>query len=240
METSNGHVHPLNQIVRECVRIFSGLGFEVAGGPEVETEYYNFDALNMPKNHPARDMQDTFWLRDGHCLRTQTSPVQIRYMEKHKPPLAIIVPGRTYRNEATDASHEAQFSQLECLMVGKEVTLGTLKWILEHFFSQLYGGNATVRFRPSYFPFVEPGFEIDVSCFKCGGKGCSLCKRTGWIEVMGAGMVHPKVLEGVNIDPNKFQGIAFGCGLERLAMLKWGIDDMRHFYSGDLRFVNQF
>jgi len=235
-----GHVHPLNQIIREAVKIFTDLGYEVATGPEVEKETYNFDALNVPHDHPARDMQDTFWLKSGDLLRTQTSPVQIRYMETHKPPLAIICPGKTYRNEATDATHEAQFTQLECLMVGIDITLANLKWTLEQFFSRLFGNTTEVRFRPSYFPFVEPGFEIDVTCFKCGGKGCSLCKQVGWIEIMGAGMVHPKVLEGVGIDPKKWQGFAFGCGIERIAMLRFGVDDIRLFYSGDLRFLNQF
>ena len=222
------------------MEIFGKLGFEVANGPEAETEYYNFDALNVAKDHPARDMWDTFWLKDGRQLRPHTSPVQIRYMEKHKPPLAIICPGTTYRYEATDATHESQFAQIEALMIGKNVTLGTLKWTIEQFFGQLFGRELTSRLRPSYFPFVEPGFETDVQCFKCGGSGCNLCKGTGWVEFGGSGMVHPKVLEGVNIDPKEWQGFAFGFGLERIAMLKFGIDDARLFRNGDLRLVNQF
>lgn len=240
MSDTAGHIHPLNQVIRSAVEIFTELGFEVAEGPEAETEYYNFDALNIPKDHPARDMWDTFWLKDGRLLRTHTSPVQVRYMEKHKPPLAIIVPGKTYRYEATDATHEAQFTQLEGLMIGETVTLANMKWVLAQFFEKLFAKKLEVRLRPSYFPFVEPGFEVDVQCFKCAGAGCSMCKRTGWIEIMGAGMVHPKVLEGVGIDPNKYHGFAFGMGAERIAMLKYGVDDIRLFYSGDMRFVNQF
>ena len=240
MNSTEGHIHPLNQVIRDAVDIFTELGFEVAGGPEAETEYYNFDALNVPKDHPARDMWDTFWLKDGRLLRTHTSPVQVRFMENRKPPLAVIAPGRTYRYEATDATHESQFSQLEGLMLGKQVTVATMKWTLEQFFEKLFKRKLEIRLRPSYFPFVEPGFEIDVQCFKCGGSGCSLCKQIGWIEIMGAGMVHPKVLEGVNIDPNEWQGFAFGVGMERIAMLKYGIDDIRLFDSGDVRFINQF
>ena len=240
MNTEVGHKHPLNQVIREAVDIFTDLGFEVASGPEAETEHYNFDALNIPKDHPARDMWDTFWLKDGRQLRPHTSPVQIRYMEKNKPPFAIIVPGTTYRYEATDATHETQFAQLEALVVGKKVTLGTLKWVLEQFFGKLYGKELKTRLRPSYFPFVEPGFETDIQCFKCGGTGCSLCKQVGWVEFGGSGMVHPSVLEGVGIDPEEWQGFAFGFGLDRIAMLKYGVDDVRLLRSGDLRFVNQF
>ncbi len=277
-------------MIREINAIFFGLGFEFAEGPEIETEYYNFDALNIPANHPARDMWDTFWLRGSpqndaeltqnvaekneasvsiqrnsasrlrvsarSLLRTHTSPVQVRYMEAHKPPFRIIVPGKVYRHEATDATHEAEFYQLEGLAIGKAVTLAHLKGTLEHFFRKFFGYDAKVRFRPSFFPFVEPGVEVDVECFKCegrglnpapqgrptatGGLGCSLCKRTGWIEIMGAGMVHPKVLSGVGIDPQEWQGFAFGGGIERLGMLKYGVDDIRLFLSSDLRFVNQF
>lgn len=248
-----GHLHPLTQIIRKSVGIFQTMGFEVADGPEVETEFYNFDALNIPADHPSRDMQDTFWLASPKPLgeggfevpkllmRTQTSSVQIRYMEKNKPPLRIVCPGRVFRKEATDATHEMQFYQLECLMVGRGVSLVNLKSILETFFQQLLGSEKLkIRFRPSYFPFVEPGVEVDVTCFKCGGKGCGLCKQTGWIEIGGAGMVHPKVLKAVNIDSREFSGFAFGMGLDRVAMLRYGIDDVRLLYSGDLRLLEQF
>ena len=240
-----GHLHPLTQVMRDVGTIFSSMGFAIADGPELETEYYNFDALNIPKDHPARDMWDTFWIKDDgsgvrKLLRTHTSPVQIRYMEEHQPPLRIIVPGRCYRYEATDATHEAQFYQFEGLMIGKEVSLANMKYILEQFFTRLFVTKSLVRMRPSFFPFVEPGVEVDCTCFTCSGKGCSVCKGTGWIEIMGAGMVHPKVLEGVNIDPREWRGFAFGAGIDRIAMLKYGVDDIRQFYSGDLRFVNQF
>jgi phenylalanyl-tRNA synthetase alpha chain len=238
-----GHLHPLSIVTRDVVGIFHGMGFEFPDGPEVENEYYNFDALNIPKNHPARDMWDTFWLKpreDGKLLRTHTSPMQIRYMENNKPPLSIISIGKTYRYEATDATHETNFHQIEGLMIAEDITLQNLKGVLEEFFKRLFHEDIKVRFRPSYFPFVEPGLEVDMSCFKCDGMGCNVCKKTGFLEVMGAGMVHPKVLSGVGIHPQKFQGFAFGIGLERIAMLKYGIDDMRHFHSGDLRFVRQF
>lgn len=268
-----GHLHPITHVINDIVRIFGKLGFAVADGPEVETEHYNFDALNVPPDHPARDMWDTFWLKDAEhlsakmsqtnpdsraelttgrgadgtqtdterkLLRTHTSPVQIRYMEKHAPPIAIIVPGKTYRYEATDATHEAQFYQLEGLMIGEDVTLATMKGILEVFFSEFFGKKEGVRLRPSYFPFVEPGVEIDVTCFLCDGKGCSVCKQSGYIELAGAGMVHPVVLSNIGIDPREWQGFAFGFGIDRLAMLKYGIDDIRRLYEGDLRLVNQF
>jgi phenylalanyl-tRNA synthetase alpha chain len=219
------------------------MGFTVAQGPEIETEYYNFDALNIPANHPARDMWDTFWLKEnklGELLRTHTSPMQVRYMESHQPPIKIIVPGKTFRYEATDATHEAQFYQLEGLMIGKDVTLATMKGILENFFSEFFEKKEGVRLRPSYFPFVEPGVEIDITCFKCDGKGCSVCKQSGFIELAGAGMVHPIVLSGVGINPREWRGFAFGFGIDRLTMLKYGIDDVRRLYEGDLRLVNQF
>lgn len=239
---TKGHIHPLTQTINNAVRIFSDLGFEVVDGPEIETEYYNFDALNVPKNHPSRDMQDTFWLKGvaETVLRTHTSPVQVRYMEKNKPPFRIVVPGKVFRHEATDATHEVQFYQIEGLVVGEDITLAHLKGILELFFKKLYGEKTAIRFRPSFFPFVEPGVEIDVSCFKCGGSGCSLCKKTGFIEVMGAGMVHPNVLNNAGIDSRKYRGFAFGGGVDRLVMLKYGIDDVRLLYAGDLRLVNQF
>lgn len=236
------HTHPITGLIREINSIFHEMGFEFAEGPEIETEHYNFDALNVPPNHPARDMQDTFWVKSQNRLvmRTHTSPVQVRYMESHEPPFRIIVPGKVFRNEATDATHEAQFYQLEGLMVGKDITLGTLKSVLDTFLKKLVGKDIQTRFRPSYFPFVEPGVEVDMSCFKCEGKGCSICKQTGWIEIMGAGMVHPNVLQNAGIDSRVWQGFAFGAGIDRIAMLAYGIDDVRLFYSGDLRFVNQF
>ncbi|MBI1975704.1 MAG: phenylalanine--tRNA ligase subunit alpha [Candidatus Vogelbacteria bacterium] len=243
MITEPGHRHPLSRSIREMVEILTALGFAVADGPEIETEHYNFDALNIPAEHPARDLWDTFWIQPrslGKLLRTHTSPVQIRYMETHRPPLAIVVPGKTFRYEATDATHEAQFHQIEGLMVGAGITLGHLKGTLANFFSRFFNTQTRVRLRPSYFPFVEPGVEIDMSCFKCGGSGCSLCKQSGWVEIMGAGMVHPQVLYGVGIDPRKYSGFAFGGGVDRMTMLKYGIDDIRLFYDGDLRLVNQF
>jgi len=254
-EAQSGHLHPLTQVINEAAAIFGELGFSVASGPEIETEHYNFDILNMPPNHPARDMWDTFWLKEnplGELLRTHTSPVQARYMEKHKPPIRIISPGKVFRYEATDATHEAQFYQIEGLMIDETTTLAHLKGTLEFFFTKFFGKKTSIRFRPSYFPFVEPGVEVDVSCFKCSpakilsqdlggqGKGCSLCKGSGFIEIMGAGMVHPYVLNQAGIDPRKYQGFAFGTGVDRLAMLKYGIDDVRLFYHGDLRLVNQF
>jgi len=251
-----GHLHPITHAINDIVRIFNEMGFAVAEGPEVETEHYNFDALNVPPNHPARDMWDTFWLRGNQqfpisnfqfsknperlLLRTHTSPVQIRHMEKHAPPIRVIAPGKVFRYEATDATHEAQFYQIEGLMIGEDITLAHMKGILEVFFTKFFGKKASVRLRPSYFPFVEPGVEIDMTCFKCEGNGCSTCKGTGYIEIMGAGMVHPVVLNGVGIDSRKWQGFAFGGGIDRLAMLKYGIDDVRRLYEGDLRLIAQF
>lgn len=264
-----GHIHPLTRTMDEIVRILAGLGFEVALGPEIETEHYNFDALNVPKDHPARDVQDTFWLRGNQkeqltidkktidemqkisgqmsnvngqkfLLRTHTSPVQVRYMETHKPPFRIVVPGKVYRYEATDATHETQFHQVEGLVVGEGVSFGHLKWTLETFFKKLFGNEVKMRIRPSFFPFVEPGVEIDISCFLCNGAGCGVCKRSGWIEVMGGGMVHPNVLLAGGIDPRKYRGFAFGVGVDRLVMIKYGIEDVRLLYAGDLRLVNQF
>jgi len=239
-----GHIHPLSHVISDAVRIFNTLGFEVARGPEMESEWYNFDALNVPKDHPSRDMQDTFFIKgkDETVLRTHTSPVQVRYLETHKDklPIRIIVPGKVFRNEATDATHEAQFFQIEGLMVGPDVTLAHLKGVLQEFFTKFFGEGSTVRLRPSFFPFVEPGLEVDVSCFKCKGSGCSVCKQTGFIEVMGAGMVHPNVLEAAGIDPRTARGFAFGGGIDRFAMLKYGVPDIRLFYNGDLRVVDQF
>jgi phenylalanyl-tRNA synthetase alpha chain len=238
-----GHFHPISLVISEIAEIFHTLGFSVASGPEIETEHYNFDVLNIPPDHPARDMWDTFWLKDrrlGDLLRTHTSPVQARHMEAHPLPIRIIAPGKVFRHEATDATHEAQFYQIEGLMVEKGATLGHLKGVLEVFFGKFFGKKTGVRLRPSYFPFVEPGVEVDISCFKCESKGCGLCKYTGFIEIMGAGMVHPYVLSTAGIDPRVYQGFAFGTGVDRLALLKYGIDDVRLSYQGDLRFVNQF
>lgn len=238
-----GHLHPLSLITNDITGIFRKMGFAVASGPEIETEYYNFDALNVPEWHPARDMWDTFWLKpleDRKLLRAHTSNVQIHYMEENKPPIRIIAPGKVYRHEATDATHEAQFYQLEALMVEEEVSMAHLKGVLEQFFSELFKAEIRTRLRPSFFPFVEPGAEIDMTCFKCDGKGCNVCKNTGWIEIAGAGMVHPKVLENCGINPRKYRGFAFGMGLDRLLMLKTGIEDVRLLYQGDLRLVNQF
>ena len=237
-----GHSHPISSLIREINSIFYEMGFAFADGPEIESEHYNFDALNVPKDHPARDMQDTFFIKgsDKAVMRTHTSPVQIRYMEQHEPPFRIIVPGKVFRNEATDATHEAQFTQVEGLMVDTDVTLATLKGVLEEFFSKLLKKETGIRLRPGYFPFVEPGVEVDMQCFKCEGEGCAICKKTGWIEVMGAGMVHPNVLQNAGVNSKKWQGFAFGGGIERLAMLRYGIPDVRLFHSGDLRFVHQF
>lgn len=239
-----GHLHPLSLVINDIGKIFTEMGFEIAEGPEMETEYYNFDALNIPKDHPARDMWDTFWLKpengERKLLRTHTSPVQVRYMEKHKPPIKIVAPGKCYRHEATDATHESEFYQVEALVVDKGINVGHLKGVLEEFFKKLFGKKTTTRFRPSYFPFVEPGFETDITCFKCDGKGCGVCKNTGWIEMGGSGLVHPKVLTGVGVNPNEYSGFAFGFGIDRLTMLKYGITDIRLVHSGDLRLTNQF
>lgn len=252
MVSELGHLHPLSLVTADIGRIFTEMGFEIAEGPEVETEYYNFDALNMPKDHPARDMWDTFWLAskpeqvkqglkpERKLLRTHTSPVQVRYMETHRPPIKMVAPGKCYRHEATDATHEAEFYQVEALVVDKGINVGHLNGVLEEFFKKLFGRETKTRLRPSYFPFVEPGFETDVTCFKCGGAGCSVCKGTGWIEMGGSGLVHPKVLTVVGLDTNEYSGFAFGFGIDRLAMLKYGIDDIRLFHSGDLRLTNQF
>ena len=244
-----GHYHPITIAIRRINEIFVDMGFDIASGPEIETEYYNFDALNVPKDHPARDMWDTFWLKDNQkeirnpksearrLLRTHTSPVQVRYMEEHKPPFAIIVPGKTFRYEATDATHEAQFHQLEGLMVGENVSIATMRGVLKKFLSEFFGEDMDIRMRPGYFPFVEPGVEVDMRRPE-GQKGSS--GDNPWIEVMGAGMVHPKVLEGVGIDSRVWQGFAFGVGIDRLIMLKTGIPDVRMLYSGDLRVITQF
>ena len=228
-----GHIHPINQVIRSASKIFSSLGFEVATGPEVETEYYNFDALNIPADHPARDMWDTFWLKPENSkklLRTHTSPMQVRFAESHKPPFKIIVPGKTFRHEATDATHEAQFYQLEGLVIDKNVSLANLKWTLEEFFTQFFGEEIKIRMRPSYFPFTEPSVEID-AWFPSKNK---------WVEIMGAGLVHPRVIANFGLNPNEWSGFAFGMGIDRLATLRFGIPDVRMFYDGDLRTINQF
>ncbi len=238
-----GHIHPLSQMITNISRIFSKIGFEISDGPEMESEENNFDLLNIPKDHPARDMHDTFWVKDrpGFLMRTHISAHQVPYMRAHKPPLRMISAGRVFRYEATDATHEVQFNYVEGLAVDKGLSLADLKGTLEFFLKEIFMMNdLKTRFRPSFFPFVEPGVEIDMSCFKCSGSGCNICKQTGWIEIMGAGMVHPKVLESAGVNSREFSGFAFGVGIDRLAMLKYGVDDVRLFYSGDLRLVNQF
>lgn len=235
-----GSLHPLTQVLDELKNIFVGLGFQIAEGPEVEYDYYNFEALNIPKNHPARDTQDTFYIEDNIVLRTQTSPMQVRVMEKQKPPIRIIAPGRVYRSDAVDATHSPVFHQVEGLVVDKGVTMADLKGTLEAFIKALYGNDTKVRFRPHHFPFTEPSAEVDVSCFVCGGEGCRVCKGEGWIEILGCGMVHPKVLENCGIDPEIYSGFAFGMGLERIAMRRFDIDDLRLFFENDLRFLKQF
>lgn len=240
-----GSLHPLTYAIREIRSIFGAMGFEVARGPEIETEFHNFDALNIPVDHPARDLWDTFWLQKNSkseklLLRTHTSPVQIRYMETHEPPFRIIAPGKCFRYEATDASHEFQFYQVEGLAVSDDISLGHLKGVLEEFFKRFFKKNVKTRFRPGYFPFVEPGVEVDISCITCGGKGCTVCGRSGWLEMLGAGMVHPNVFKAVGYNPREWQGFAFGVGIDRLAMMKYKIDDIRLFHSGDLRFIKQF
>jgi phenylalanyl-tRNA synthetase alpha chain len=236
-----GHLHPLTLVRREIEDIFERIGFSVVQGPEVETEYYNFDALNIPKDHPARDMWDTFWLKGKkELLRTHTSPGQVHYMEKNEPPFSIVVPGRVFRYEATDASHEINFYQVEGLMIGENVSATNFKAVIEKFFEMFFNTPAKIRLRPSFFPFTEPSFEVDLQCFICGGKGCSTCSKRGWLEMGGAGMVHPNVFKHAKLDPEKWQGFAFGFGLDRLAMMKYKIDDIRLFYSSDIRFLEQF
>ena len=235
-----GAKHPLTIVLDEIKEIFVGMGFDIVEGPEVETDYYNFEALNMPKNHPARDTQDTFYINDNIVLRTQTSPVQVRTMEKQKPPIRIISPGRVYRSDAVDATHSPLFHQIEGLVVDKGITFADLKGTLETFVKRLYGEDSVVRFRPHHFPFTEPSAEVDVQCFGCHGEGCRLCKGEGWIEILGCGMVHPKVLSNCGIDPEVYSGFALGLGLERVAMRRYGIDDMRLFFENDVRFLNQF
>ena len=235
-----GSIHPLTQVMEEIKSIFLGLGFSLAYGPEIDTEFYNFEALNIPKHHPARDMQDTFYITDEVLLRTHTSDTQIHFMENHDPPVRIIAPGRVYRNEDISVRSYCLFHQIEGLYVDSGVTFSELKGTLDYFARKLFGENVKTRFRPSYFPFTEPSAEMDVSCIFCKGNGCSICKKTGWLEILGCGMVDPEVYKSVNYDPEKWTGYAFGLGIERIAMLKYGVEDIRLFYSGDVRFLRQF
>jgi phenylalanyl-tRNA synthetase alpha chain len=237
-----GTHHPLTSVVEEVEDLFLGMGYEVAEGPEVEKDYYNFEALNLPKGHPARDMQDTFYITEETLLRTHTSTVQARVMNKNegKGPVKIICPGKVYRRDDDDATHSHQFMQIEGLVVDENIRMSDLKGTLEVFVKKMFGADREIRLRPSFFPFTEPSVEVDVSCAKCGGKGCNVCKQTGWIEILGAGMVHPNVLEMAGYDSTKYRGFAFGIGVERIAMLKHGVDDIRHFYTNDVRFLDQF
>ena len=235
-----GHSHPNTIALEEVERIFIGMGYEVVEGPEVEYDHYNFEKLNIPKGHPARDEQDTFYINDNILLRSQTSPVQVRTMETRKPPIRIIAPGRVFRSDEVDATHSPSFHQIEGLVIDKNITLSDLKGTLAEFAKELFGEETKVKFRPHHFPFTEPSAEMDVSCFKCGGKGCRFCKGSGWIEILGCGMVHPHVLEMCGINPDEYSGFAFGVGLERIALLKYEIDDMRLLYENDIRFLKQF
>src|SRR5438128_2607023 len=237
---ARGVLHPLTRVHDEIVAIFAGLGFSVVDGPEVDTDYYNFEALNIPRDHPARDMQDTLYLTESTLLRTHTSPVQIRTMLAQKPPVRIIVPGRVFRRDVADASHSPMFHQVEGLAVDRNVTMADLKGTLGLFAREMFGPESRIRFRPSFFPFTEPSAEVDVLCFVCHGQGCRLCKQGGWLEILGSGMVHPQVLKNVGYDPEEVTGWAFGMGIERIAMLKYGIDDLRLFFDNDLRFLRQF
>ena len=235
-----GSLHPITRLQDEIEDLFTSLGFAVLDGPEVETEEHNFDALNIPPTHPARDMQDTFWLSNGHLLRTHTSPVQVRGMRKLGPPLRMIAPGRVFRNEEVDASHEHTFYQLEGMMVDRNVSVANLIYFMKTLLSSIFKRDVSVRLRPGYFPFVEPGFELDIQCLICGGTGCPVCKQSGWVELLPCGLVHPNVLRMSGIDPDEWGGFAFGLGLTRLAMMRYGIDDIRQLQGGDLRFLNQF
>lgn len=239
---ARGAVHPLNQVIQQIEDIFVGMGYTVAEGPEVEQDYYNFEALNLPKNHPARDMQDSFYITEDILMRTQTSPVQIRTMEKMngRAPVKIICPGKVYRRDDDDATHSHMFTQIEGLVIDRNIRMSDLKGTLLQFVRELFGANTQIRLRPSFFPFTEPSVEVDVTCAMCGGSGCRVCKQSGWLEILGAGMVHPNVLEKGGYDPQEFSGFAFGMGVERVAMLKYDIEDIRHFYTNDLRFLKQF
>lgn len=237
--TRSGSLHPVTLVTDEVIEIFSRLGFAVAEGPEIEQDFYNFEALNIPKDHPARDMQDTFYISDDRVLRTHTSPVQIRTMLKHKPPIRIIAPGTVYRRDS-DITHSPMFHQVEGFLVDDRVTFGDLKGILTHFLNEFFGKGHGVRFRPSFFPFTEPSAEVDIECVICGGDGCRVCGKTGWLEILGCGMIDPAVFKSVNYDSEKYSGFAFGMGLERMAMLKYGVNDLRLFFENDLRFLKQF
>jgi phenylalanyl-tRNA synthetase alpha chain len=239
LRPARGCLHPITLVASEISLIFSGLGFETVEGPEIELDYYNFEALNIPKDHPARDMQDTFYVSEDVVLRTHTSPIQVRVMEKRRPPIRIIAPGRTYRCDS-DATHTPMFHQVEGLMVGNDISFGDLKGILTIFVHQMFGPDVGLRFRPSFFPFTEPSAEVDIQCVMCRGQGCRVCSHTGWLEILGSGMVDPEVFRMVGYDPATVSGFAFGMGIERIAMLKYGIDDLRLFYENDLRFLGQF
>ncbi len=245
IKVKHGHWHPISLIQKELEELFHSMGFMILDGPELESEYYNFEALNIPPWHPARDIQDTFYIKGGQAdnrflLRTHTSPVQVRALEKYGAPLRAVVPGRVFRYEATDASHEHTFWQLEGLMVAKDITVAHLIGVMKELLSGIFHREVEIRLRPGYFPFVEPAFELDIKCFICGGKGCSVCKQSGWVELLPCGLVHPNVLKAGGVDPEKFSGFAFGLGLSRLVMMKYHIDDIRLFLSGDLRFLEQF
>jgi phenylalanyl-tRNA synthetase alpha chain len=235
-----GVVHPLKRVEDEIVEIFAGLGFSVVEGPEIESDFLNFEALNIPKDHPARDMQDTFYISESTLLRTHTSPVQIRTMQAQKPPVRVIVPGTVYRRDVADMTHSPVFHQVEGLAVDRDISMGDLKGTLELFAREMFGPKSKIRFRPSFFPFTEPSAEVDVLCFVCGGDGCRMCRQSGWLEILGSGMVHPNVLRNVGYDPEDVTGWAFGMGIERIAMLKYGVDDLRLFFENDLRFLRQF
>lgn len=236
-----GNHHPLTRVVEEIEDLFISMGYEIAEGPEVEKDYYNFEALNLPKGHPARDMQDSFYISEDILLRTHTSPVQARTMEaKEGQPIKIICPGKVYRRDNDDATHSHQFTQIEGLVIGENIRMSDLKGTLSVFAKKMFGDDREIRLRPSFFPFTEPSVEMDISCFKCGGDGCNVCKKTGWIEILGAGMVHPNVLDMAGYDSKKLSGFAFGMGPERIAMLKYGVEDIRHFYTNDVRFLSQF
>jgi phenylalanyl-tRNA synthetase alpha chain len=237
-----GAVHPLSKVIQEIEDIFIGMGYTVAEGPEVEQDYYNFEALNLPKNHPARDMQDSFYITEEILMRTHTSPVQVRTMEKMQGevPVKIICPGKVYRRDDDDATHSHVFTQIEGLVIDRNIRMSDLKGTLLQFVREMFGPETRIRMRPSFFPFTEPSAEVDVSCFGCGGHGCRICKQSGWLEILGSGMVHPRVLEMAGYDPKEYSGFAFGMGVERIAMLKYGVDDIRHFYTNDLRFLRQF
>ena len=235
-----GNLHPLNKVQNELKDVFIGMGFKIAEGPEVETVYNNFDALNSPKDHPSRSMSDTFYINEELLLRTQTSPVQIRTMKNHKPPIKVISPGRCFRFDELDATHSPMFHQIEGLVIDKNITMADLKGTLNMFVKRIFGEHTQTKFRPHYFPFTEPSAEVDVTCFKCGGKGCKVCKNSGWIEILGCGMVHPNVLKECGIDPEEYSGFAFGMGLDRITMLKNEIDDIRLIFENDMRFIDQF